>query len=50
MRLLRCCLRADVLDECKVGQTVQVEVLRGGDGKKLTLAVTLAERQTKLME
>ena len=41
-------MHADVLDQCKVGQTVQVEVLRGGERR--TLAVTLAERQTKLME
>ncbi|GAB4823866.1 hypothetical protein N2152v2_010912 [Parachlorella kessleri] len=39
----------DILDGCKVGETVEVEVLRGGKTKK-TLSVTLAERAPDVSE
>ncbi len=42
-------LAADTLDGCKVGETVQVEVLRGGRQRK-TLTLQLAERQPEVTE
>ncbi|KAL4433043.1 hypothetical protein ABPG77_006470 [Micractinium sp. CCAP 211/92] len=39
----------DTLDGCKVGETVQVEVLRGGRQRK-TLTLQLAERQPEVTE
>lgn len=39
----------DILDGCKVGEAVQVEVLRGGK-KRMTLTVQLAERQPEMTE
>ena len=42
-------LPTDILDGCKVGETVAVEVLRGGRQKK-TLMVQLAERQLEPSE
>ena len=39
----------DILDDCKVGDSVKVEVLRGGTQRK-TLTVVLAERQPEVTE
>lgn len=39
----------DILDGCKVGDTVKVEVLRGGSRRE-TLSVQLAERQPEVTE
>lgn len=33
------------LDDKKVGDKVKVEVMRGGAGRRVTLTVTLGERQ-----
>lgn len=40
---------SDILDGCKVGETVQVEVLRRG-GQRKVLSVQLAERQPEMTE
>lgn len=43
------CLPADILDGCKVGDKVTVDVLRHGDQRK-TLTVKLGERIPEIAE